>query len=71
MAKAQLLRQVTEIRMIPFEVNGKKGYVAEGEWDFLAQEQRSSTCLGKEDQYVPMVAGERNVPKVRFSIKMI
>jgi len=34
-AKAEILRHVTEIRLVPEENSGQRFYVAEGEWEFL------------------------------------
>jgi hypothetical protein len=44
--------------MTPSQSNGKRFYVAEGEWD-LVGDGRSGPQLqiGKEGHYVPMVAG--------------
>ena len=57
-AKAELLRHISEIRMIPTEANGERFYVAEGEWDMLPGMKTGSQLFDSEENpYFRMVAG--------------
>jgi hypothetical protein len=56
-AKAELLKHVTEITMVP-QIVGKKGYyIAEGEWNLLSGYEQKTGNSGTEN--VRMVAGAR------------
>jgi hypothetical protein len=57
-AKAELLRHVSEIRMVPTEADGNRFYVAEGEWNMLPEMKTGSQLFDSEENpYFRMVAG--------------
>ena len=57
-AKAELQKHVSEIRMVPTESDGKRFYVAEGEWDMLPQMKGGSQLVDSEESpYFRDVAG--------------
>jgi site-specific DNA recombinase len=57
-AKAELRKHVAEIRMNPSQNEGKRFYVAEGNWDLVGEDSSGPQLQdGKEGQYFPMVAG--------------
>jgi site-specific DNA recombinase len=56
-ARKELLKHVSEIRMIPQIGEGKPHYVAEGRWNLLANEKDSSTSLNAVPTQIRMVAG--------------
>jgi site-specific DNA recombinase len=56
-ARKELLKHVSEIRMIPQDGEGKPHYVAEGRWNLLGNEKDSSTSLNAVPTQIRMVAG--------------
>ncbi len=56
-ARKELLKHVSEIRMIPQGGEGKPHYVAEGRWNLLGNEKDSSTSLNAVPTQIRMVAG--------------
>ena len=57
LARKELLKHVSEIRMIPQGGEGKPHYVAEGRWNLLGNEKDSSTSLNAVPTQIRMVAG--------------
>jgi hypothetical protein len=62
-AKAHLLRHISEIRMTPHEEDGKKFYVAEGEWVIGENENVTGAQLDGDVRIPQSVAGAYNAPK--------
>jgi site-specific DNA recombinase len=60
-------RNVSEIRMHPTEEDGKKFYVAEGEWLIGEKEKVTGAMLNSD---LRMVAGARNATCMLFKIKL-
>jgi site-specific DNA recombinase len=56
-ARKELLKHVSEIRMIPQSGEGKPHYVAEGRWNLLGNEKDSSASLNAVPTQIRMVAG--------------
>src|SRR5580698_448891 len=56
-ARKELLKHVSEIRMIPQDGEGKPHYVAEGRWNLLGNEKNSSASLNAVPTQIRMVAG--------------
>jgi hypothetical protein len=57
-AKAELLKHTGEIRMLPSEIEGKRFYVAEGQWNMLPDVTVGTQLSDLEEiPYVRMVAG--------------
>jgi site-specific DNA recombinase len=56
-ARKELLKHVSEIRMIPQDGEGKPHYVAEGRWNLLGNEKDSPTSLNAVPTQIRMVAG--------------
>jgi site-specific DNA recombinase len=56
-ARKELLKHVSEIRMIPQDGEGKPHYVAEGRWNLLGNEKDSSTSRNAVPTQIRMVAG--------------
>jgi site-specific DNA recombinase len=56
-ARKELLKHVSEIRMIPQDGEGKPHYVAEGRWNLLGNEKDSSASLNAVPTQIRMVAG--------------
>ena len=56
-ARKELLKHVSEIRMIPQGGEGKPHYVAEGRWNLLGNEKDSSASLNAVPTQIRMVAG--------------
>jgi site-specific DNA recombinase len=56
-ARKELLKHVSEIRMIPQGGEGKPHYVAEGRWNLLGNEKDSSTSPNAVPTQIRMVAG--------------
>ena len=62
-ARAELLRHVSEIRLIPQQTDTGSDYVSEGEWNLLGdppETDRARHLLGVRAR---LVAGARNAPK--------
>ena len=57
-ARKELLKHVSEIRMMPQAVNGKSHYVAEGSWHLLGNERDGSEAIPTQ---IRVVAGACNV----------
>jgi hypothetical protein len=56
-ARKEVLKHVSEIRMIPQGGEGKPHYVAEGRWNLLGNEKDSSTSPNAVPTQIRMVAG--------------
>jgi site-specific DNA recombinase len=56
-ARKELLKHVSEIRMVPQSGEGKLHYVAEGRWNLLGNEKDSSASLDAVPTQIRMVAG--------------
>lgn len=57
LAKAQLRRHLTEIRMVPSSSGDGCSYIAEGEWDLLGKEAELESRRQLLDWRLDMVAG--------------
>src|SRR5712692_586872 len=57
-ARAELMRHVREIRMIPQEANGERHYVAVGEWDLLGGSQETDRARHLLGVRARLVAGD-------------
>jgi hypothetical protein len=76
LARKELLKHVSEIRMMPRQTgNGKRYYVAQGKWKLLGNEQDTFKSLELEYREIRVVARICNasnllvVPFERFPIK--
>lgn len=58
-ARKELLKHVSEIRMIPQGGNGKPHYLAEGSWNLLGNEKDAPFSNGASSTQIRMVAGAR------------
>ena len=56
-ARRELLKHVSEIRMVPQEGIGNPHYVAEGKWNLLGNEKDSFSYLNSAPTQIRMVAG--------------
>jgi site-specific DNA recombinase len=56
-ARKELLKHVSEIRMMPQVGDGKGHYVAKGEWKLLGNEQDAMSALRSADREIRVVAG--------------
>jgi site-specific DNA recombinase len=56
-ARKELLKHVSEIRMMPQVENGKGHYVAKGEWRLLGNEQDTPPALESAHREIRVVAG--------------
>jgi hypothetical protein len=73
-ARKELLKHVSEIRMMPQVGDGKGYYIAKGEWRLLGNEQDTLPSIESAHRGICVVAGACNHPNclvLPFSLELI
>jgi predicted aconitase len=63
-ARKELLKHVSEIRMIRQDGNGRPHYLAEGSWNLLGNEKDTHLSGGAPSTQIRLVAGACNAPNL-------